>query len=205
MLITHWIEEKRTVVRRRQAGPEAALTAVNAYGQLRINLLSFIDPPGALRMKAKGKFLVLSFLLGVALAVPGVVGAQNYPDSIKQMVGAAKKQIKTINMEQFKAAFDKKELGLIVDVRNPDEFAAGFVPGAVNVPRGLLEFTIWDQVGYPDKTDMAKKMTLYCKTGGRCSLATKTLQDLGFTNVQSADMKIEDWVKAGYPVAKPQP
>jgi len=156
-------------------------------------------------MKAKGKLFVLSFLLGVALAVPGVVGAQNYPDSIKQMVGATKKQIKTISMEQFKAGFDKKELGLIVDVRNPDEYATGFVPGAVNVSRGLLEFTIWDQVGYPDKIDMAKKITLYCKTGGRCALATKTLQDLGFTNVQSVDMKIEDWIKAGYPVAKPKP
>jgi rhodanese-related sulfurtransferase len=156
-------------------------------------------------MKSKGKLVVLSFLLGVALAVPGVVSAQNYPDSIKQMVGAAKKQVKVVNMEQFKAAFDKKELGLIVDVRNPDEYATGFVPGAVNVSRGLLEFTIWDQVGFPDKTDMNKKMTLYCKSGGRCALATKTLQDLGFTNVQSADMKIEDWIKAGYPIAKPKP
>lgn len=204
MPITDRIEEKRTVVRERRTGPEAVLTAVNAYELLRINLLSFIDTHGALRMKAKGKFLVLSFLLGAAMAMPGVVGAQNYPDSIKQMVGAAKKQVKVINLEQFKAAFDKKDAGLIVDVRNPDEYATGFVPGAVNVSRGLLEFTIWDQVGFPDKTDMAKKMTLYCKSGGRCALATKTLQDLGFTNVQSVDMKFEDWVKAGYPVAKPK-
>jgi rhodanese-related sulfurtransferase len=205
MVVTDVTDEKRTVVRERRASPEAALTAVNAYELLRTNLLSFIDTHGALRMKAKGKFLVLSFLLGIALAVPGVAGAQNYPDSIKQMVGAAKKQIKTINMEQFKAGFDKKELGLIVDVRNPDEFAAGHIPGAVNVSRGLLEFTIWDQVGYPDKTDMNKKMTLHCKTGGRCALATKTLQDLGFTNVQSADVKIEEWIKAGYPIVKPRP
>ena len=56
--------------------------------------------------------------------------------------------------------------------------------------------------GYPDKTDMNKRLTLYCKTGGRASLATKTLTDLGFTNVVVADMKIEDWGKAGYPLAK---
>jgi rhodanese-related sulfurtransferase len=153
-------------------------------------------------MKTRGKLVVLSFLVGVALAMPGVVGAQNYPDSIKQMVAAAKAQVKVINMEQFKAGYDKKELGLIIDVRNPDEYAAGHVAGAVNVSRGLLEFTIWDQVGYPDKTDMNKKLTLYCKTGGRCALASKTLKDLGFTNVTSADMKIEEWIKAGYPTAK---
>jgi rhodanese-related sulfurtransferase len=153
-------------------------------------------------MKFARRTLVLSLLFGFALAVPGLAGAQNYPDSIKQMVAAAKAQVKVINMEQFKAGYDKKDLGLIIDVRNPDEYAAGHVAGAVNVSRGLLEFTIWDQVGYPDKTDMNKKLTLYCKTGGRCALASKTLKDLGFTNVTSADMKIEEWIKAGYPTAK---
>ncbi|MDZ7652180.1 MAG: rhodanese-like domain-containing protein [Burkholderiaceae bacterium] len=136
-------------------------------------------------------------------ALPSAVLAQNYPDSVKQMVAATKKQIKTINMDQFKALLDKKEAGVVVDVRNPDEFAEGFVPGAVNVPRGLLEFTIWTHVGYPDKTDMNKKLTLYCKTGGRCALAAKTLGDMGFTNVTSVDMLFEQWVKAGHPVAKP--
>ena len=88
-------------------------------------------------------------------------------------------QIKTIKMPEFKAAFDKKDLGLIVDVRNENEFEDGFVPGAVNVPRGLIEFRIWKLVGFPDKTDMAKKMTLYCASGGRCALATKTLHGAG--------------------------
>ena len=46
-------------------------------------------------------------------------------------------------------------------------------------------------------------MTLYCATGGRCALAAKSLQDLGFTNATSVDMRFDDWVKAGYPVAKP--
>jgi len=44
ILVTDFIEGKRTLVRKRQGGPEAVLTAVNAYAQLRINLLSFIDP-----------------------------------------------------------------------------------------------------------------------------------------------------------------
>jgi rhodanese-related sulfurtransferase len=107
-------------------------------------------------------------------------------------------------MPEFKAAFDKKELGLIIDVRNENEFEDGFIPGAVNVPRGLIEFRIWKLVGFPGNVDMNKKMTLYCASGGRCALATKTLGELGFTNVTSADMKFDDWVKAGHPVAKPK-
>lgn len=129
--------------------------------------------------------------------------APSYPPSINQLVATTKSQIKTIKMPEFKAAFDKKDVGLLIDVRNENEFEDGFVPGAVNVPRGLIEFRIWKLVGFPDKTNMNTKMTLYCATGGRCALATKSLQDLGFTNATSVDMKFDDWVKAGNPVAMP--
>lgn len=138
-----------------------------------------------------------------APVAPAAAPAPSYPPTINQMVAATKAQVKTIKMADFKAAFDRKDLGLIVDVRNENEFEDGFIPGAVNVPRGLIEFRIWKLVGFPDRTDMNAKMTLYCATGGRCALATKSLQDLGFTNVTSVDMKFDDWVKAGYPVAKP--
>jgi rhodanese-related sulfurtransferase len=139
-----------------------------------------------------------------APAAQAAAPAPSYPPSINQMVATTKSQIKTVKMPEFKAAFDKKELGLLIDVRNEIEFEDGFIPGAVNVPRGLIEFRIWKLVGFPDKTNMNTKMTLYCATGGRCALATKSLQDLGFGNATSVDMRFDDWVKAGYPVAKPK-
>jgi rhodanese-related sulfurtransferase len=154
-------------------------------------------------MKAS-KSLFTALLVATSLLLPGYALAQNYPDSVKQLVSAAKKQVTTINMEQFKAAFDKNELGLIVDVRDPDEFAEGSIPGAVNVSRGLLEFRIWSHVGFPDKLDLNKKMTVYCRSGARCALAAKSLKDLGFTNVTAADIAFENWAKAGYPVVKPK-
>lgn len=150
------------------------------------------------------KSLWTAIFVSVGLILPGHALAQNYPDSVKQLVSAAKKQVPTINMEQFKAAFDKNDLGLIVDVRDPDEYAEGHIPGAVNVSRGLLEFRIWSHVGFPDKLDLNRKMTVYCRSGARCALAAKSLRDLGFTNVTAADMSIEAWAKAGYPMAKPK-
>jgi rhodanese-related sulfurtransferase len=156
------------------------------------------------------KPLATTCLLAAGLLIGGTVAAQKappaptYPDSIKAYVGAAKKQIKLIKLDEFKALVDQGKAGLIVDVRQENEFADGFVPGAINVPRGLIEFRIWAEVGFPNATDMNKQMTLYCATGGRCALATKTLQDLGFTNVTSVDMLWDSWVKAGYPVAKPK-
>jgi rhodanese-related sulfurtransferase len=41
-----------------------------------------------------------------------------------------------------------------------------------------------------------------CRTGGRCALAAKSLQDLDLTDVTAVDMKIDDWAKAGYPLVK---
>lgn len=153
-------------------------------------------------MLKKKTSLIAAALLGFAVLLPGFAVAQNYPPSVKELVATTKKQIKTMDMAAFKAAFDKKGAGLIVDVREPGEFADGYVPGAINVPRGLIEFTIWEHIGFPDKTDMNKQVTLYCRTGGRCALAAKSLQDLGLTNVTAVDMLFENWVKAGYPVTK---
>ena len=138
--------------------------------------------------------------IAVDLWLPGWALAQDYPPAVRQLVDSAKKQIKTIDMTTFKSAFDKNDLGLLVDVREPAEFADGYIPGAVNVPRGVIELRIWAFVGYPDKTDMTKKMTLYCGSGVRCILAPKSLQDLGFSDVTAADMRINEWAKEGYPL-----
>ncbi len=153
-------------------------------------------------MLNRPRTIAIAFLAAITLALPGYAIAQNYPPSVGQLVANTKKQIKTIKMDEFKAALERKDVGILVDVREPDEFADGHIPGAINIPRGLIEFRIWTHIGFPDKTDMASKLTLYCATGGRCALATKSLQDLGLTNLTSVDMKIEDWVKAGNTLVK---
>ncbi|HQW38008.1 MAG TPA: rhodanese-like domain-containing protein [Usitatibacteraceae bacterium] len=161
-------------------------------------------------MKAPRTAILASLLVSAGLVLPGIAAAQkapaapNYPPAVSKMVGEAKKQVKTIKMDEFKAGLEQKTLGRIIDVRNENEFEDGYIPGAVNVPRGLIEFRIWKELGFPAAVDMNQRLTLYCATGGRCALATRTLGELGFTNVVSADMKFEDWVKAGNPVAKPK-
>ncbi len=125
------------------------------------------------------------------------------PPIVKKMVVEAKSSIKSVDMEALKAAIDNKEDVAIIDVRVPTEYATGHIPGSFNIPRGLLEFFVWEKiVGYPEKTDMSKKIYIYCKTGIRAIMATKSLQDLGLTNVTLVDMKIAEWVKAGYPIEK---
>ena len=160
-------------------------------------------------MKADRRTLLATLLVSAGLLLPGFALAQaapapTYPPSVGKMVGEVKKQIMTMKMDEFKAGIEQKTVGKIIDVRQENEFEDGYVPGAINVPRGLIEFRIWGELGFPKEVDMKQRLTLYCASGGRCALATKTLMELGFTNVTSADMVFADWVKAGYPVEKPK-
>jgi rhodanese-related sulfurtransferase len=119
------------------------------------------------------------------------------PQIVKDMVAKAKAEIKKVPEAEVKAAIDKKEKVVILDVRDPNEYTAGHLPGAINVSRGTLEFNIWSKV-----SDQNAKMYVYCKTAGRSALATKTLNDLGYKNAVLMDAHFEDWIKAGYPVER---
>lgn len=150
------------------------------------------------KMTFKRLVIVLA-LLALVFSAAGVATAQQDPTAaiVKEMVAKAKAAVKSASMEDMKAAIDAKEKAVILDVREPNEFAAGHLPGAISVPRGLVEFTIFKSV-----PDLNATVYVYCKTSGRSALATKALNDLGYKNAILADFQYADWVKAGYPVER---
>ena len=79
----------------------------------------------------------------------------------------------------------------VLDVREPAEFMMGHLPGAQNVPRGVLEFKVGD---HPVLADKDAAILLYCKNGGRSTLAAHTLKRMGFTNVQMLVGGFDGWV-----------
>ena len=94
---------------------------------------------------------------------------------------------------------------LLVDIREPAEFGRGHLPGAVLVPRGLLEFEILPAIqraGFGDVPEDCD-IVLYCGTGGRSALAAKSLDDMGFRNVKSMDGGIVAWAEARFPLEVP--
>jgi rhodanese-related sulfurtransferase len=146
--------------------------------------------------------LHLAPILIAALTLTPAVFAQTLPPAVAGKVQSAKKQIKTIGMEEYRKIVDHPAGTLIVDVREPQEFAAGHVPGAINIPRGVLEFKIWNQVGYPDDTRMDQPVVLQCQSGNRASLAAQSLVEMGFTHVSAVIMSLDDWQKASHPFEK---
>ena len=144
----------------------------------------------------------LVIVIGAALSAPSVALAQSYPPVVTQKVQAAQKQVKTIGMEDYRKIVESPGDALIVDVREPQEYAAGHVPGAINIPRGLLEFQIWKHVGFPVTPEMDRPVYLQCQSGNRASLAAQSLTELGFTHATAVVMSLEAWQKAGNPFAK---
>ena len=78
----------------------------------------------------------------------------------------------------------------VLDVREPAEYLMGHLPGAENVPRGVLEFKVGD---HPVLTDRNADILLYCKNGGRSTLAAHTLKRMGFTNVKMLTGGFDGW------------
>jgi rhodanese-related sulfurtransferase len=114
------------------------------------------------------------------------------------LVLAAKAQSREVSVENAQALVLSADA--VIDVREGDEYAAGHLPGAINLPRGLLEFRL---SGTPALERRDLNVVLYCKTSGRAALAANTMQSMGYLNVVSIAGGYDAWVQAGKPVVKP--
>jgi molybdopterin/thiamine biosynthesis adenylyltransferase/rhodanese-related sulfurtransferase len=89
---------------------------------------------------------------------------------------------------------------VIVDVREPEEWGAGHIPGAKHVPKSYLESRIEGAV--PDRSD---HVILYCGSGNRSAWAARTLiEDLGYEHVESMTGGFTLWKDRGYEVEVPR-
>ncbi len=143
-------------------------------------------------MKRRALFVfVLAFVFGLALAAPTAIAK----DLTKHdFVTEAKKSICEVSVSDAKALLDKGGY-IFLDVRTAKEFKMGHIPGAMHLARGLLEFKIAKAV--PDKN---ANIVIYCKSGGRGSLATCCLCQMGYKNVKNMAGGWKAWTKAGYPI-----
>jgi len=119
-------------------------------------------------------------------------------NDVKELVHYTKKQIVEISPEEMKTIRDNEGDFYLIDIRENNEFDQGSIPGATLIPRGLLEFKIgkesfWSEKGSV-KPNKNNKIIVYCKTGGRGSLAAYSLQQLGYTDVASLHGGYKGWL-----------
>jgi rhodanese-related sulfurtransferase len=124
---------------------------------------------------------------------------------LKQMVADAKGRVREISPQEVKNALDGGEDLLVLDVREPNEYAQGHLPGAVNVPRGLLELKADSESPSADPAVAGKRegrVVTYClkAPGARSLFAADTLAQMGFTNVAAMTAGVNGWSEAGLPL-----
>lgn len=121
--------------------------------------------------------------------------------SAADLVAEAKAKVENLTVDQVAGELDAGDT-VFVDLREPEELAAsGKIPGAVHVPRGMIEFRADPTSPYHnDALDPSKRTVLYCASGGRSALAAATLKDLGYANVAHLDGGFKTWAEAGKPV-----
>lgn len=116
--------------------------------------------------------------------------------TVADLVAKARSKIREVTPQAVAQKLGKLT---IVDVREPQEYVAGHIPGALNIPRGVLEFKL-DQ--FPELHDRNREIVLHCQGGGRSALATVALQELGFKNAVNLAGGFGAWQAAGLPTER---
>ena len=121
--------------------------------------------------------------------------------TVAQMVAEAVAQVEKVAPAAAAAELADGNVA-IVDVREPVEWER-HIAGAVQVPRGLLEFAA-DPVSPRHNAELepTEHVIIYCRSGVRAVLAAKTLLDMGYENVANLDGGITAWIEAGLPTAE---
>ena len=108
-----------------------------------------------------------------------------------------------LSVQQLRAGINKapsmaQKGFVLIDVRSPEEHAAGFIPGTdLNIDFREIK-TRHREIGVP----LDEHVVVYCQSGRRSNIAAETLADLGYTHVYNVQGSLNAWVEAGYPVTR---
>ena len=119
------------------------------------------------------------------------------PKSFSQIVAEALQNIPQVGPAELQTRLEAGEQVVVIDVREPDEFAKGKIPGAYTIPRGVLEMQL------DGRLPLGTTVVLYCGAGARSALACKSLAEMGYDKVENLDGGWGAWVRLGLPVEGP--
>ena len=116
--------------------------------------------------------------------------------TFRDLLRAAKATVNSISTE---AGAERIASGYtVLDVREPDEYQEGAIPGAIHIPRGHLESQVESRL-----TDKSKPVLVYCASGVRSVFAANTLQELGYETVAELAGGFNRWKDEGRDWKKP--
>ena len=113
------------------------------------------------------------------------------PKSGMDLINEAKTRIRELSPRDVREKRQRGDDAVYLDVREPNEWNLGRIPGAVHIPRGTLETKIEQAI------PREKEIVIYCAGGNRSALAADTLRQMGYDNVSSMSGGWREWVQSG--------
>jgi len=113
------------------------------------------------------------------------------PKSGMDLIDEAKRRIREVSPREVQEMQRRGDDAVYLDVREPNEWNLGRIPGAVHIPRGTLETKIEQAI------PRGREIVIYCAGGNRSALAADTLQQMGYAKVSSMSGGWREWVQSG--------
>lgn len=126
---------------------------------------------------------------------------------LRDLLAECRQHVGEIFPWELKERLDAGAALLLLDVREPHEFACAHIAASLSVPRGILEMAC--EEGYEDTVpELAaareREIVVVCRSGQRSLLAARTLQQLGYRSVTSVRTGLRGWNDDEYPLIDAQ-
>ena len=103
-----------------------------------------------------------------------------------------------ITADELVERLEGEDVPVILDVRSPEEYAEGHIPGAINVPYDQIAVNLDSLESF-----LTAEIVVYCRTGRRAGVAENALREAGFTRVLDLEGHMTSWNEAELPVVVP--
>ena len=130
--------------------------------------------------------------LNRALIRIGLDQAAGYVSDMDR-IGDAGHAMSVVDQISVKELQTHRDQHVILDIRGAQEYAAGHIPGAINIHAGYLTDRL-------DEIPSTQPVVVHCVSGDRSSIATSILMSKGFQHVRNLTCGLNGWIQAGYPV-----
>jgi rhodanese-related sulfurtransferase len=142
--------------------------------------------------------LLVLLMAGLFLLAPGLpASAADLQESLNTFLSALPADFETIPPQNVSAKLNAGENLFVLDVREPAEYQAGHIEGAVNIPIRTLAQNLSKL-----PADKGTPVAVVCKSGIRAAYGTMTLKLVGYKNVKDISGGMLAWEKEGLPLKK---
>jgi phage shock protein E len=105
--------------------------------------------------------------------------------------------VSSIEPAELEQRIESGQAPVVLDVRTPEEYAAGHIPGALNIPHTELASRLGEL-----SAGKSEEIVVHCASGKRAGIAERVLLDAGYTRVRDLDGHMSGWREAGYPLER---